>query len=149
MMQQSHLVLMQGIHYLQKTRIVPGRIWVFYFYDQYFELDVKAFLEGPFFVSQMIPFLNIAQYLPLSQPYNLPPWNYNGLESVTEIPNSDIIDWLLIELRDANSADSALGSTTFEKRALLLKKDGSIVGLDGINLPRFYPTLSKDLYVSC
>jgi len=118
-----------------------------YFYDQYYELDIKTFLEGPFFFSQMIPFLNIAQYIPLSQPYSILPWNYDGTESVLEIPNDDIIDWLLIELRDANSAENATGFTTFERQAVFLKKDGSVVELDGINFPRFYPTLTNDLYI--
>ncbi len=70
-------------------------------------LDLKVFLEGPFYYVQMIPYLNMAGYLPLSQPYNTAPWNYSGIESVSSIPNYNIVDWVLLEFRDATSAEEA------------------------------------------
>jgi hypothetical protein len=118
-----------------------------YFFDQYYEIDLKVFLEGPFFFSQMIPYLNISQQIPLGQPYNISPWNYDGIENVQEIPNGDIVDWLLIEYRNADSAQNATGLAAFGQQAVFLKTDGSIVGLDGINYPRFNPLLTNDLYV--
>ena len=39
--------------------------------------------------------------LPLNQPFNTPPWNYNGTESLTSIPFSHV-DWVLIIIRDVN-----------------------------------------------
>ncbi|MCF8403929.1 MAG: C10 family peptidase [Bacteroidales bacterium] len=92
-------------------------------------LDVTVFLEGPFNGTDMNTDLTTA--LPLMQPYNTSPWNYTGSESVTTIPNPDIVDWVLIELRDAVDAASALPSTTVARQAAFLMKDGSIRGLDG------------------
>jgi hypothetical protein len=48
--------------------------------------DLKVFLEGPYSGGSMSTTLNAGGYLPLSQPFNTSPWNYNGPESVTGIP---------------------------------------------------------------
>ena len=48
----------------------------------------------------MVPYLNLLNYIPTTQPYNIAPWNYTGTESVTTIPNSNVIDWVLVELRE-------------------------------------------------
>ncbi len=40
------------------------------------KLNLKVFIEGPYYNGQMTPFLNVLGYLPTSQPYNTPPWNY-------------------------------------------------------------------------
>ena len=61
-------------------------------------LNAKMFFEGPYFNSQMTPFLNILGYIPLDQPYNTEPWNYTGTETVTAIPNANVVDWVLVEL---------------------------------------------------
>lgn len=66
--------------------------------SQTIHLDLKVFLEGPYFTNEMTPFLNVFGYIPESQPYSGPPWNYEGTEAVTAIPNNDVIDWVLLEL---------------------------------------------------
>ncbi|MEZ5196864.1 MAG: hypothetical protein R2764_10800 [Bacteroidales bacterium] len=33
--------------------------------------------------------------IPLQQPFNIEPWNYEGDETVASIP-SDIVDWVLL-----------------------------------------------------
>ncbi|MEZ5198088.1 MAG: hypothetical protein R2764_17370 [Bacteroidales bacterium] len=53
----------------------------------------------------MVNFLNAKNYIPLAQPYNTYPWNYNGDEAVTEIPTESVVDWVLVELRDAPNAN--------------------------------------------
>lgn len=94
-------------------------------------LDLKVFLEGAYtFGSQMQTSLN-PSLIPLDQPYNSSPWNYTGDESVTSIPNIDIVDWVLVGLRDAATAAGATSATTIAQQAAFLLKDGSIVGLDG------------------
>ncbi len=94
-------------------------------------LDMKVYLEGPYVSGgEMSTDLNPGD-LPLSQPYNVAPWNYNGTESVAAIPNSDVVDWVLIEIRDASTAATATSFSTVGKQAGFLLKDGSIVGLDG------------------
>ena len=46
--------------------------------------------------------------------------------------NQDIVDWVKLELRDPAAPNTA---TTF-KASAFLKKDGTLVGLDGTSLPR-------------
>ena len=69
-------------------------------------LDVNVFLEGPFSGTQMTTGLNQANMLPLGQPFNTAPWNYDETEMVTAIPNGNAVDWVLVELRDAPDAAS-------------------------------------------
>ncbi len=59
------------------------------------QLNIKVFIEGPYHNGQMTPFLNVLGHLPTSQPYNTAPWNYLGTESVTSLPSSYIVDWVL------------------------------------------------------
>src|SRR5262249_14140456 len=47
------------------------------------------------------------------------------------IPNSNIVDWVLVELRTTASG------TSVEKKACFLRNDGTIVGTDGSSLPCF------------
>ena len=62
--------------------------------------------------------------LPISQPYSVTPWNYSGSESVAAgvfTSDTDIVDWVLAELRKAS--DKNIVAT----RAAFIKSDGSIV----------------------
>ena len=110
-----------------------------------FELDIKVFLEGPFENGSMVANLN--SILPLSQPYGPSPWYYNGLENVAAIPLSNIVDWVLVELRDAPDAPSATPATTVDKQAAFLLNDGSLVGLDGSSILTFDHTIIHSLFV--
>ena len=110
-------------------------------------VDAKAFLEGPFEGSQMNTLLNDNNQLPLNQPYNIPPWNYAGTESVAAIPNNQVVDWVLVEGRDALSAAAANASTAFARQAAFVLADGSIVGLDGSSPIQFNYSLVNQLYV--
>ena len=100
-------------------------------------LQVKIFLEGPFNVTEMNTTLNLGGHLPLNQPYNQLPWSYMGTETVASIPTSDIVDWVLIELRDAPDAASASSATTVAQKAGFLLKYGSIVSADGFSMMQF------------
>lgn len=110
-------------------------------------VDVLVFLEGPFAETEMTTALNSSATLPLVQPYNVPPWNYSGTESVLAIPNPDIVDWVLIELRDAADAASANSATRIARQAAFLLKDGSVVGLDGSASLQFTNTITQQLFV--
>jgi len=101
------------------------------------DLDLLVFLEGPYSGSQMTTGLNAGNQIPLSQPYNVPPWNYSGTESVGSIPNTDVVDWVLIELRDAANAGAADPSTTIATQAAFILNNGSVVGLDGSSVLQF------------
>ncbi|GBD90811.1 hypothetical protein BMS3Abin04_01530 [bacterium BMS3Abin04] len=72
--------------------------------------------------------LNVSGSLPLNQPYYTSQFNYQGAERVTAIPNNEIVDWVLLELRSGTGS-----STVVKRRAAFLKSNGNIVDLDGSN----------------
>lgn len=110
-------------------------------------LNLKVLLEGPFNGTVMNTYIAAGGDLPLAQPYNIAPWNYAGAESVTAIPNADVVDWVLIELRDTTDASLAIGETMISRQAAFLLNDGSVVGLDGSNMPRHVATIANNLFV--
>ncbi len=102
-------------------------------------------LEGPYSGSDMNP--GLISVIPLAQPFNSSPWNYPGLESVEVLPNLDIVDWLLVELREAATPDLAFSSTVLTKQAAFLLADGRIVGMDGASDLQFNIAASDNIYV--
>jgi serine protease AprX len=121
---------------------------LYYFDDlSYYEivqLDMSVFLQGPYNGLGMVP--NINNIIPLSQPYNVTPWNYNGIESVAVIPNANIVDWVLLELRDAASAAQATSGTIVGRQAAFLLNNGKVVGLNGSSVLRFETPVLNGLY---
>lgn len=116
--------------------------------DTRIELNLTVFLEGPFFGTEMNTSLNSQDLIPQDQPYNVPPWNYTGDESVLTLPNNDIVDWVLLDLRDAQDAPSATSASTIWRQAAFLLKDGSIVDQDGFSFPQFSGEVDQNLYVA-
>ncbi|TVQ91128.1 MAG: hypothetical protein EA393_05015, partial [Bacteroidetes bacterium] len=121
--------------------------------SQFISLDVKVILEGAFLpVEGNLMRTTLNPEIPLNQPYgpslpyfgnNNPKWYYTGDESVDEMP-ANVVDWVLIELRDAaapNQANAALA-----KQAALLLNTGHIVGTDGQPLV-FEVEIEQGLYV--
>jgi pimeloyl-ACP methyl ester carboxylesterase len=126
-------------------------------------LDLKVFLEGPFNGVGMNTDLTdlpaetlvkagltnnpeLVEGFPINQPYNSPPWNYPGTESITTIPTG-LVDWVLIELRDATDAASANNSTINKQRAALLFQDGSIKGIEQQPYLRVDAEITNNLFV--
>ena len=113
-----------------------------------FDLNLKVYLEGPFNGSNMNTGLTGLTDFPLNQPYAISPWNYFGSESVAVLPNSNIVDWILIELRDATSVSQATESNSIAIRAAFLLSNGEVVDLDGSSLLHFTNTITNQLYVA-
>jgi hypothetical protein len=113
-----------------------------------FSINTTAFLEGPYnsHTGLMATSLN-PTFIPLNQPFDMPPWNYTGDESVTFIPDVDIVDWVLIELRDAPEASLATKDTKIARQAAFIKKNGAVVGLDGTNSPVFDIPVANNLFL--
>ncbi len=108
-------------------------------------VNLKVFLEGPYNGTGMTPMLT--GVMPLTQPYTASPWNYNGSESVTVVPE-DVIDWILVELRDAATPAQATSGTRIGEQAGLLRNDGKILdveGNDGLTFSNI--TINQNLYV--
>ncbi len=108
------------------------------------QLQLKVFLEGAYNGTGMDTQLN--SLIPLQQPYNQPPFNYQGDESVTEIPEG-VTDWVLIELRDTVLPSMATAETVIARKAAFLKSDGSVVDIDGTSNLQFSALLKGNLYV--
>ncbi len=110
-------------------------------------IDIKTFLEGPFNGSTMNADLNTGGLIPLDQPFNTAPWNYPGGESVSAIPNPDVIDWMMVEVRDAADAANANSATAVERQAGFLLNNGTVVGLDGSSPLVFREPVTQNLFV--
>lgn len=66
--------------------------------------------------------------LPLSHPYGVAPWNYQGTEAVTAIPDG-VVDWVLAEVRSGNPNTPPM--TSVSRRVGLLFNDGRVAGTVG------------------
>ncbi len=126
--------------------------------DAALQASFKVFLQGPYDSASSHKMANtLATVLPLgsrtdltkfpsSQPYNDPTWGYDGTESVASLPPG-IVDWVLVELRQADVPLHATWATLFTRRAGFLKQDGSVVDLDGISPVKFYhAVVNKNIF---
>jgi hypothetical protein len=115
-------------------------------YVQGITVNLIANLQGPYNGTAMNTTLNSSAYLPLTQPYSLTPWNYSGTENVTAIPNVNIVDWVLVELRDAVDAASATSASVVAQQAAFILNNGTITGIDGVSLLSFMYTPVNSLF---
>jgi hypothetical protein len=131
----GYLLLIVFLPYLSQAQVDVAVLNTGYIENSETNLYVQlnVYLEGPFIGNQMQTDLNKSSLIPLTQPYSGAPWYYNGTESVTEMPNGNIVDWVLVELRNALTPDSATAQTVFGKQAALLLNSGKVVGLDGVS----------------
>jgi len=104
-------------------------------------------MEGSFNGTDMNTDLTSLTILPLNQPYNTTPWEYTGTESVGSIPNPNVVDWILLELRDAPNAAAATSGTMIAQQACFLLNDGFVVDLDGSSNLQFDVSVSQQLFV--
>lgn len=96
----------------------------------------KVFLQGAYntttnLMNNSLNSLGILQTNASSQPYNNTVFNYSGTENVPSgffAAHPDIVDWVLLELRD-----SASPSTIIATRAAFVEEDGTLVETDGTN----------------
>ena len=128
----SYMLSVQNLNDLSGNRIAAPGNSANYSFEEILQLHVKLFLEGPFHYGLMDAALNELQFIPPKQPFNVSPWNYQGIEQVTAIP-PDVVDWIFIELRTGMSR-----STTVARRAAFLKRNGLIVDIDGTSNLKFY-----------
>jgi hypothetical protein len=116
-------------------------------FNQAKTFTLKVFLEGPYIGNHtMSTALAIDGIVPLSQPYNIAPWHYSGSESITGIPNINVVDWILVELREAASPELATASSAIARKAGFILMDGSIVASDGTSDLHFYISPVSNVY---
>ena len=112
-------------------------------FHPYYTMNLKVFLEGPFGSTMMTTDLNS---IPLAQPFNTFPWNYNGLELMGEVPLK-MVDWVLVELRDAPDASTAASGTIIARKAAVLTNNGHIRDLSGLINIQFNKKINHQLFV--
>jgi hypothetical protein len=109
----------------------------------YITANIKVFLGGPLSGTTMTTTLNSSGLIPLTQPYtNVSPFFYTGTESVISIPNANVVDWVLVELRTGTASNTKVAS-----KACFLLKTGAIVGTDGVSAPQFTGLSAGNYYV--
>ncbi len=79
-------------------------------------------------------------YIPLNQPYNTDPWDYQGSESVVSIPIK-VVDWVLVDILIPYGTGNNLSFELLSRKAGFITEDGKITDLGGINDITFqFPT---------
>ncbi|HVF81680.1 MAG TPA: hypothetical protein VM884_07090, partial [Flavisolibacter sp.] len=109
----------------------------------------KAFLQGAYnsgtgLMSNTLNTLGILQTNAASQPYNTAEFSYAGTEIVGAgffAAHTDIVDWVLIELRDAN-----IPATVVKARAAFVKQDGTLVDTNGTATQIIFPGVADGNY---
>src|SRR5699024_9254822 len=94
--------------------------------------------------------LRAKELIPTAQPYNNATYNYNGDEEITDVSSvldengdASIVDWVLLELRDATDPSQVLA-----RRAALVQRNGTIVDTDGISCVRFEGMTPGNYYLA-
>lgn len=107
-------------------------------------MQVKVVLEGFYNAAQneMTTALASSASFPTTQPFNYSPFNYSGTESFTTLP-ADTVDWLLLELRQANDLTQVVA-----RQAAFLRKDGFIMQIDGTSGVAFNGVVSGTYHLA-
>lgn len=119
------------------------------------KVSIKTFLQGAYssglgrHKDVTVPWAAVLNASALSQPYNTAAFgNYAGTESVAANfftstgANTDILDWVLLELRDATTP-----TTVVARRAAFIREDGRVVDLDGTSDVSFSGVGNGNYYV--
>lgn len=95
-------------------------------------LTLKVYLEGPYNGNGLMN-TELGSLLPIVQPYADTPYGYEGDETLT-IPTSNIVDWVLVELRTGIPNLAEMGTSIVSMQAAILTTDGQVLDGDGNNL---------------
>jgi hypothetical protein len=106
------------------------------------QLPLKIFLEGAFNAGLLTTTLNSSALLPLTSEtaYAAASYVYTP-RTVTSIPNTNIVDWILVELRSGTAAITKIAT-----QVGFIKKDGSIVDIDGTS-PLSFSVAAGNYYI--
>lgn len=87
-----------------------------------FQVQAKVWLQGAYNSDTKEMNIPDPASLPLTQPYNQPPWNYNGSEQINNNLSStdNVTDWIFVELYDSFS------NSMLHQKAGVLSGNGQI-----------------------
>jgi hypothetical protein len=105
----------------------------------------KLVLEGAFNSTSDNMNISLVQSgnFPLSQPFANTTYAYQGNETVSQTLAQEMVDWLLLEVRDSNDPNQVIS-----RQAVLLRKDGRIVDTTGNALVEIPVSPSSPYYFS-
>jgi len=108
------------------------------------QFDLTVLLEGAYSGNGMMSAdLNALSLIPNGQPYNTPPWNYQGTETANNI-GINTVDWVLVTIRTDLENTSVVDTA-----AALLQNDGKIISSQGGLLTFDVDILDRDsIYVA-
>lgn len=88
--------------------------------------NLSAILEGAYDMTagNMEITLNQAGIIPAEQPYNHPDWNYQGIETISNPPPQNMVDWVLVSFRETLNGGSVV------RKAAVLNRNGTIEPFD-------------------
>lgn len=117
----------------------------------HFEFHGTILLEGPYVGGgTMSKNLNLSGLIPNNQPFSEAPYFHTGTENLDNNVPSDMVDWVLVELRTGTpSLTGDKSTTTIETVAALLMADGSIFGPDKQPGIKFTSVVPGDEYYFC
>lgn len=103
-------------------------------------VDARAILSGAYEAdgfSYMHDALRVAELIPLTEPYTAMGFTLDEPATTTPLAlswtlSTAIVDWVLLELRDAVDPTDVLG-----RKAALLRRDGKVVSVDGVSAVGF------------
>ncbi len=119
----------------------------------YVSVRPKLMLQGPYVPASglMNATLNTAGLIPPTEPYTALGYDHAGSgggettdpEVLAVTGPKAIVDWVLVELRNKNDPAQVVAS-----RAALLRRDGQVVGVDGVNGVEFRGHVPDLYYVA-
>ncbi|MCC7501551.1 MAG: hypothetical protein IT229_03415 [Flavobacteriales bacterium] len=100
------------------------------------KVALKAILEGAHTPADFLPMSDLLRaqgFLPLQEPYTAMGFTLDQPAATSPLVltwtlSSAVVDWVMVELRDAVVNDSVVG-----RRAALLRRDGEVVAEDGVS----------------
>jgi hypothetical protein len=96
----------------------------------YLRLQLRVLLEGPFAVAGDSMKRQLGNLIPDQQPFNQPPWQYQGNES-RAMAADGLVDWVYVQLRQSSTSAAAVTNSVVFEQACLLRSDGWLMNMDG------------------
>ena len=109
---------------------------------------VKLYLEGAFTGNKMSTILDDKGFIPLENPFTQEPWNYTEIEAIESLPEGEIVDWILVELRDADSAKNADTNTIVDRQAGFLLSSGRVIDAHGNDCVTFFGKVNQNPFIT-
>ena len=106
-----------------------------YFYEG-IDLDLDVFLAGPYSAGSMSTALYTLTLIPTTDPYG-------NIATATPIPNSSVVDWIEVELRDQTTPATVVKSYSF-----FLDNNGNVLNTKGNVGAKLTGVLKSNYYVA-